>query len=335
MQKNQPQSDTMRLKVPLPGIFPPFSYQTKVLGLGSCFVESVGKQMQRLKLPVQLNPMGVQYNPLALARVLQYGLGALDWSADEVFESHGVYHHFDLHGLLGHPDYEMACHQMKGAVSGLQQALLSVDRLLITLGTAFVYTHSSTGKTVANCHKLPSAAFRKHRMEPDQIVSELQPVLKACKAARPNLEIIITVSPVRHIRDGVIENQRSKAVLLLATEVLSKPDYVYYFPAYELLMDELRDYRFYEADYAHPSSTAVDYIWSCFGAVAFNDEVQGQLQAVRSVVQSSEHRALYPTSAAHQAFLRKLERRIRSLGKELPGIDFSAELKQINSELLS
>lgn len=334
MPKKQPQSQPLRLKVPLPAPFPAFSYQTPVLGLGSCFVEAVGARLQRFKLPVNLNPMGIQYHPLALSRALQYGLGQSHFSTDDLLESQGVWQHFDFHGVLGHPEREVAARQMRVAVQDLQEAVSGMDRLLITLGTAFVYEYQASGQVVANCHKVPARAFRKYRLSPEEIVRELKPVLAACKALRPELEVALTVSPVRHIRDGVVENQRSKAALLLAAETLAQAEYVHYFPSYELMMDELRDYRFYKTDYVHPSEEAVDYIWSCFASVAFEESTLDQLNAVEAVVRASEHRSLFPTSSAHQTFVRQQLSRIEQLETHLPQADFSLERERLQSALV-
>ena len=317
----------------MPASFPVFSYQTPVLGLGSCFVEAVGARLQRFKLPVSLNPMGIQYHPLALSRALQYGLGQARFSAEDLLESQGVWQHFDFHSMLGYPDREVAVRQMQAAVESLQAAVAGMDRLLITLGTAFVYEFRETGQIVANCHKVPAPAFRKYRLSPEAIVRELKPALDACKALRPELEVALTISPVRHIRDGVVENQRSKAALLLAAEALTAVKYVHYFPSYELMMDELRDYRYYKTDYVHPSDEAVDYIWSCFSSVAFQEATTAQINAVEAVVRASEHQPLFPASAEHQAFLRLQLDRIRKLEVALPGADFTLEQSRLKASL--
>ncbi|MCR9053723.1 MAG: GSCFA domain-containing protein [Phaeodactylibacter xiamenensis] len=334
MPKKHPQSQPLRLKVPLPDPLPAFGYSTPAVGLGSCFVEAVGSRLQRLKLPVALNPMGIQYNPLALSRTLQYGLGEVAFAEDDLIESQGIWQHFDFHGVLGHPEREAAARQMQLAVEKLKRAVAGMDRLIITLGTAFVYEHLASGQVVANCHKVPANAFRKYRLSPKAIVDALQPVLSACKARRPGLEVVLTVSPVRHIRDGVVENQRSKAALLLAAEALAEAEYVHYFPSYELMMDELRDYRFYKTDFVHPSEEAVDYIWSCFASVAFEESTQEQLEAVEAIVRASEHRPLFPASAAHQAFVRQQLQRIAQLEVHLPQADFSPERERLQSALL-
>lgn len=319
--------------MPLPASFPVFSYQAPTLGVGSCFVEAVGARMQRLKLPAVLNPMGIQYNPLSLARTLQYGLGQVRFTAGDLLESRGIWQHFDFHGALGHPEREVAARQMQRAVDHLKVAVGGMDRLLITLGTAFVYEYKASGQTVANCHKVPASAFRKYRLSPKAIVDALQPVLADCKARRPGLEVVLTVSPVRHIRDGVVDNQRSKAALLLAAEALSETDYVHYFPSYELMMDELRDYRFYKTDYVHPSEEAVDYIWSCFASVAFAEATMEQINAVGAIVRASAHRPLFPASAAHQAFVRQQLEQIRVLEAALPGVDFAPEREGLKASL--
>ncbi len=225
MQKKQLHQPAFRLSVPLPDRFPLLDYETPALGLGSCFVEEIGAYLRQCKLPVCINPLGILYSPLALARAIEYATGSVDLNAGDLIECQGVWQHFDFHGQLGHTDRSTAFGQMQEAVGRLQMAFQKMDCLLLTLGTAFVYEHRELGQPVANCHKVPAGAFRKYRLAPATISQQLGEVLARVQAARPGLQVILTVSPVRHIRDGVVSNQQSKAALLLAAEELCRADY--------------------------------------------------------------------------------------------------------------
>lgn len=314
----------------MPERFPLLGYATPALGLGSCFVEEIGAFLRQSKLPVCINPLGILYNPLALSRVLEYATGAALLSPDDLIESQGVWQHFDFHGQLGHADREAAVRQMQEAVGRLQAAFQKMDCLLLTLGTAFVYEHRERGRAVANCHKVSGSAFRKYRLGPGPICQYLRAALEQARQTRPGLQVILTVSPVRHIRDGVVENQQSKAALLLAAEELCRADYVHYFPAYELMMDELRDYRFYKSDYVHPSAEATAYIWSRFRGLAFEERAVGLMAEVEMVVKASRHRPRFPNTPAHRAFVQQQLRRISDLEAQHPGLDFSEERARLS-----
>ncbi len=317
------------LSVPLPDRFPPFRHETPVLSLGSCFAEHLGSYLQRYKFPVVLNPFGILYNPLSLSKALRYLLGQETLSRDALFEHRSLWRHLDFHTHFAHPSREAAWQAMQASLRSAQEFLQRCDRLMLTFGTAFVYETAEGQQAVANCHQLPAASFTKRRLSPNEIVEALQTVLRDLQLLRPGLEVVLTVSPVRHVRDGVHQNQLSKAALLLACEQLCTGERVCYFPSYELLLDELRDYRFYARDRVHPSAEAVDYIWERFSGLCFPEETQLLMREIEKVVRASEHRPLHPGSEAHQAFVARQRLRLQELAQRYPDIDFSREWERL------
>jgi hypothetical protein len=198
----------------------------------------------------------------------------------------------------------------------------------MTPGTAFVYYLKETGNIVANNHKMPAALFGSRRLHTEEVVEGMQAVLEKLLAQYPHMKIVFTVSPVRHLRLGMIENQRSKAVLLLACERLMQkiPDRAAcYFPAYELLMDDLRDYRFYAPDMVHPSESAVEYVWSCFSNAFFSDDTKVLCHAIERISTAARHRPFHPNTPGHHAFQEQHLHRIQLLQTQHPFLDFSNE----------
>ena len=204
-----------------------------------------------------------------------------------------------------------------------RQFLKTANRLIITLGTANVFVENLSDKVVANCHKVPPQYFHEKKLSVSEIVERLSLVFTKIKTQNTDIQIIITVSPIRHIRDGLLENQRSKATLLLAVEEIVKqfPN-MYYFPAYEIMMDDLRDYRFYEADMIHPNSQAIAYIWQFFSETFFSNETKIIAEEVRKVNLMQQHRPLHPDTEGYQQFVDNLKKRTGDLEKKYPYLRF-------------
>ncbi len=243
-----------------------FSYEDQVVMMGSCFAENIGRKLEENKFRVDINPFGTLYNPASVAEGLQMLLRPERFTSGDLFRHEGVYHSFTHHSRFSAPSEEECLGQINNRLSESSDFLRKATRLVITLGTAFVYRLKSDGRIVSNCHKLPEKMFDRQRLSAREIVEDWKPLLLALWEQNPALKILFTVSPIRHWKDGAHENQLSKATLLLATDALQKdyPGRIAYFPAYEILMDELRDYRFYADDMLHPSPLAIDYIWGRF-----------------------------------------------------------------------
>ncbi|TXB62246.1 GSCFA domain-containing protein [Phaeodactylibacter luteus] len=325
----RPGLDAYFLPVELPEEMPAIRYGRPVLAMGSCFASEMGERLQRYKFEVCLNPMGIMYHPLAIAKAFRYFSSVEELEAGSLFESQGIWQHNDFHGSLGHFDRTVALQQMQGAIEQGRRGLEASEVVLLTLGTAFVYEDLASQAVVANCHKRPSGSFRKFRLGPDDVARALREVYEAC-AGR---ELLLTVSPVRHARDGLIENQRSKAALLLGAEAAAAWPGVFYFPSYELLIDELRDYRFYDSDRVHPTPEAADYIWAALVEAAMDRPARLQMAAVGKLLKRLRHRPLFPGSPAHREYLELCLEKIAELRQAFPRLDFSAEAAEVEQAL--
>ncbi len=320
--------------VPIPDYPFRIGYQSHILSLGSCFAEHIGQRLSSHYFYSLLNPYGILYNPLSIARGLERLLQDAPFRQGELFQHQGLWHSFAHHGAFSHPDPEQALGRMNETYRRTQGFLLTADRLALTLGTAFVFIYRPSGEAVANCHKLPGSAFERRRLSPREVIAALEPILYELKNRQPGLEAILTVSPVRHIRDGLVENQRSKAALLLACgELCRQLPFAHYFPSYEIVMDELRDYRFYAADMIHPSEVAIDHIWQRFGQAFFDESTRRLMQRIGKAVAASRHRPFHLRSEPHQQFVRQQLEIIAQLEREFPFLNMSRERRIFQDQL--
>lgn len=320
--------------VPLPEYPFRVSYQDHVLSLGSCFAENIGRRLADYHFYSLLNPYGILYNPISIAQGLQRLLQDAPFQQNDLLEHQGLWHSLFHHGAFSHPDREEALAGINAAYRRAQGFLLTANRLVLTMGTAFVYVYRPSGEVAANCHKLPASAFERRRLHPRDVIAALEPVLYELKNRQPELEVILTVSPVRHIRDGLPENQRSKAALLLACgEFCQQLPFVHYFPSYEIMMDELRDYRFYAPDLIHPSEVAVEHIWHRFGQAFFDDDTRQLMQRIGKVVAASRHRPFHPQSEPHQQFLRQQLEIVAQLERDFPFLNMNTEREVFQRQL--
>ena len=290
-------------------------YENRVLTLGSCFAAHIAGKLAEAKFRVTANPSGILFNPLSIVAALRSYPTPVH--REELHCDGGRWFHFGFHGDFAAPTADEALQRMNAARRAGAEALDAADRVVLTLGTAWVYERG--GEVVANCHRQPAAEFVRRRLTVEEVTEALAAAIEGPLAGR---EIILTVSPVRHLGDGLAGNAASKATLRLAAEQLTERyDRVSYFPAYEILTDDLRDYRFYADDLVHPSPQAVAYIWEKFSAAALTPEAQALLPEVEAITAAAAHRPRDPHSAAHRAFCRRMLERIAAL----PGVDFHAE----------
>ena len=272
-------------------------YEDRILMLGSCFSDEIGEQMQQRHLPVTCNPFGTLYNPLSIAQAIQLT------ELPELVEYDGLWHSMAHHGSFSHPAKEETETAVRASIEHMQKTFEDATVVIVTFGTAWVYewnqesgVRSQNNYVVANCHKMPESWFTRRRLSVDEIVAAWRPILEQYK----DKHWIFTVSPIRHIKDGLHENQLSKATLLMAVEKLrnteyrvQNPDRVTYFPSYEILLDELRDYRFYADDLVHPSSLAVNYIWERFADTFCTPQTRNQMQVEHKRWKFEHHRTLH------------------------------------------
>lgn len=301
------------------------SHYDRTICTGSCFAENIGERLSRLKFPVLVNPFGIVYNPVSISQVLEKLITVELFHAEDLFENLGLWHSFSHHGYFSHPDKRTALKNINLSLQESRAFLEKTNRIIVTLGTANVFVLKKTGEIAANCHKVPGNEFERKRLSIKEVVNALGHTFEKLREESP-LQIILTVSPVRHLRDGLTENQRSKATLLLAVEELCRClPFVHYFPAYEIVLDDLRDYRFYEEDMTHPNQTAIDYIWKYFEAAFFDEKTNQLCRQIAQLVTASKHRPIHPESTEHQAFLKKQLNEIRKLEEAFPALDFSRE----------
>ncbi len=317
------------------------SHKDTLLSIGSCFAEHIGGRLTALKINHLLNPFGIVYNPISIAAQLEALLSAKIFSESDLFENQGLWHSFVHHGSFSGLNQIETLAKINLSLQQAQERLPSVTRLFLTFGTAHVFILKESDQIVANCHKMPGTIFQKRRLAVEEIKSAFLPVLQQLKSQNADLQIIFTVSPVRHIRDGLIENQRSKATLLLAIDAICQElDFAHYFPAYELILDDLRDYRFFAADMIHPSDVAIDYVWQQFRHAFFTEDTQDLIRQIEAILQAGKHRPFHSQSDQHQAFVEKQLGKIKQLKSAYPYLNFEKEQadfilnrKEENSEL--
>lgn len=266
------------------------NHRQKQVFLGSCFATHISSKFSYFGFNQVYNPFGVLFSPIACANLISCALLEKPLPQEHIINRDDHFFSLDAHSEIFGSTTAALQKRLDDASQKLRTALLESDVLFLTLGTAFVYRYLPTGAFVANCQKLPGNQFEKVLLTADEITNELQSSFDLLRQYNPNIKIVLTVSPVRHTRDGLIENQRSKAQLLLATDQLSKAESVVYFPSYEIMIDELRDYRFYESDLIHPNPIAVDYIWNKFEALFFNTETVQICKEVRNFRNFETHK---------------------------------------------
>jgi hypothetical protein len=269
----------------------PISVASNLFFIGSCFAENIGRHLVDARFNVLVNPFGVLYNPLSIAAAFDSIIDLAYVSEDDLVERDGLWHNFMYHGKFSNPDKNICMENINIAIDEARDFLEKADYLIITFGTAWVYEHKLLQKVVANCHKFPDSDFRRYRLEPDEVVDAWKELIIRLRVFNPGLKVIFTVSPVRHLKDGTHGNQLSKAVLLLAIDKLVDLfDKVEYFPAYEILMDELRDYRFYDRSMVHPDGLAVEYIVTRFCENFLDEEAQKFYKEVDRLIKARSHR---------------------------------------------
>ena len=295
------------------------SYEDSILALGSCFAENIGNKLNAVYFEADINPFGVLYNPVSIKNSLELLLQNKPFIPDNIFEYKSLWQSF-AHSSQFAGISEVEClSKINSRLITSGEFLQKTNVLLITFGTAWVFEEKKSGRVVSNCHKLPSADFERRRLTVNEIVTDYNELIVTLQALCPALNIIFSVSPIRHWKDGAHENNISKSVLLLAIDELQKQhEQVHYFPAYEILLDELRDYRFYASDMLHPSEVAVDYIWSRFSETYFIGQTLQLKKRLEQLVADRAHRPFQPESVEFKKFLENTEKRKAEILHDFP-----------------
>ncbi|WP_010135114.1 GSCFA domain-containing protein [Ochrovirga pacifica] len=293
-------------------------HTSKILLLGSCFSENIGQQLDYFKFNTLINPFGVLFSPTAIEKVLADTISKKEYTKAEIVQHgevfHSLHHHSDL-SALSVDKVITNIHQAQGSCLSF---LKETSHVIITLGTSWVYEYLKNKELVANCHKIPQTEFSKQILSVDEVIASLQRIVSLIQEVNPLTQIIFTVSPVRHTKDGLVENSLSKAHLLSSVATIVKKEKgVYYYGSYEIMLDDLRDYRFYEADLIHPNKVAIDYIWEQFSHVWISEKAQAYFKRIASVQQGKLHKPFHAGSKSHQEFLEKLAVKQNELEKEL------------------
>ena len=311
------------------------SYKDRLMFLGSCFAEQMGSKMKEHGWDANINPFGVLYNPLSVASACRRILNPVPFVEGDLFEHNGMMHSFMHQEHFSNQSAEAALAKINETLSVAASYLPTLSCLVVTFGTSYIYRLKSDGRLVANCHKLPAAYFDRERLTVDQIVEEWSVLLEELKTDNSALRVIFTVSPIRHWKDGAHGNQISKAILLLAEQALTEKyaGWTSYFPAYELMMDELRDYRFYADDLLHPSKVAVDYIRERFCDVYLDTPTKMDLKEVEAILCDANHRPFNPSSESNKRFLMKILDKIKRLQSKNPYICLAKTEKEITERL--
>ncbi len=295
------------------------TYEDKIMTLGSCFAENMGKKMQDSYFETDINPFGVLYNPVSIKNSIELLLKGKLLEENNLFENRGLWQSFSHSSLFSNTTAEKCLEKINSRLKPATDIFKKLNFLIITFGTAWVFEDKKSGRVVSNCHKLPAANFIRRRLSVDEIVSEYSILINRLNDKFPDLKLIFSVSPVRHWKDGAYDNNLSKSTLLLAVEELRiNFSNVLYFPAYEIQMDELRDYRYYASDMLHPSDVAVDYIWSRFSETYFDDNTRKIKKEVEQLVADLSHRPLFPDSEEFEKFKLNIEKRKTELIKKYP-----------------
>ncbi len=320
-----------RTEVQIPEYGWRIGYSHRGVVLGSCFAEHIGGWLAESKFPVEVNPFGALYNPLSMAAGLERLEAGREFGAEELFCYRGLWHSLSHHGDYSGTDADAVLGAINLKFREAAKAYKKADYLLLTLGTAWVYEHR--GRVVANCHKLPASEFTRRRLSVEEIAGALAPAIGNFLSRRPDARVLLTVSPVIHRGDGLVENQLSKSTLLLACDELCRrfaP--VACFPAYEIVTSELRDYRFYAADMCHPSEQAVGYIRERFAEALLTPESRDLAAAVGEILRAAGHRPLHPGSDEYPKFRAAMLRKAETLQKQHPEIDLTHEIRFFKGE---
>jgi hypothetical protein len=308
----------LQTQIPIQKVGSPIDYKSNVLLFGSCFAEHISKKFEYYKFQNTSNPFGILFHPKAIEKLLLKALHKQVYTSDDVFYYNERWQCYDAHSKLSHVSKEALLEALNSNVSLTYQSVIKASHIIITLGTAWVYVLKDTQATVANCHKVPQNMFEKRLLSSHEISASLKSVIREVKAVNPNVQFTFTVSPVRHIKDGFVENTLSKSHLIAAvhqviTDERSISNSPMYFPSFEIMMDELRDYRFYSEDLVHPNSTAVNYIWELFQNAWIAPNVYPLMKEVDAVQKGLTHKPFNPSSQAHLKFIEGINNKISKL----------------------
>lgn len=314
------------------------NHNDKLLLIGSCFTENIGEKLLKYKFRVMQNPNGILFNPVSVAEALTDYIEHKEFTKDDLFEYNEGWHSWKHHSRFSGLTAGESLTKINQAIDGAHGFLKQADHLMITLGSTWIYTlteraaNAKAGNVAANNHKAPSDWFHRRLMKPEEVLQVLDNVIHRLFLFNPDLRIIFTISPVRHLREGVVENNRSKAVLIQAVHhLVDKFDKLYYFPAYELVIDDLRDYRFYAEDLVHPNYHATQYVWEKFINACMDEKTRDLIEQIHTINLAYQHKPFNAGSEQHKKFLTVMLEKTQALQQQYSFLDFSKEIAYFNN----
>lgn len=323
-----------RTQVELPKKEAEIRHSDRIMLFGSCFAENIGNLLLENKFRCDVNPFGILYNPLSVVEALWQILSRKVYTEKDLFCAGGIWHSWMHHSVFSDNTASACLVSINKRLAQAATELPELDWLVITWGTAFAYRLEGNHRVVGNCHKQPESLFVRKLLTIREIVTEWNCVLNELRKINPSLKILFTVSPIRHIKDGMHGNQISKSTLLVAAEEICQSwSDCYYFPSYEIMMDELRDYRFYADDMLHPSSLAVSYLWECFSECYFSKDTERIMKEWEEIRKAVNHKPFHAQSEAYRKFLTQIVLKIERFKENFPYFDLQKELEQCQARL--
>ncbi|WP_273568011.1 GSCFA domain-containing protein [Maribacter halichondriae] len=318
----------MKLQTPIPltKAKNQIDYSSQLVLFGSCFSDNIGAKFEHFKFRSLQNPFGILFHPKSIENLISRAVQKDTYTESDIFFHNERWHCFDAHSDLSDVSKKVLLQKLNDGLERTHRQVKESTHAIITLGTAWVYRHVEQNSVVSNCHKIPNNEFNKELLSAIKITEIIKKVDNELQSVNSDLNIIFTISPVRHVKDGFIENQRSKAHLVTAIHqflsLRAESRSLFYFPSYEIMMDELRDYRFYEGDMIHPNQIAIDYVWEKFKEVWISEKAFSTMDEVDAIQKGLWHRPFNPSSVGHQDFLKSLEEKITYLQQKYPFINF-------------
>ncbi|SFA75900.1 GSCFA family protein [Flavobacterium swingsii] len=302
----------------------PINYNSKIVSLGSCFAENMAEKFEYFKFQNTVNPFGIIFNVVSIEKLIFRGIHKQYFTEKDIFFNNESWHCYEVHSELSNPNAAEFLKTLNQLIDATNIRITEATHFIITLGTAWVYRNIETNEIVANCHKVPQKQFAKELLSIETIQESLQNTIALISGVNKEAKFVLTVSPVRHIKDGFAENTLSKSHLISAIHkiVNHQLSIANYFPSYEIMMDELRDYRFYGEDMLHPNQTAIDYIWIQFFENYIDEKEFATMQEVCDIQKALHHRPFNPNSESHLKFLDNLNQKVNTLVKKYPHFKF-------------
>ena len=313
-----------RTSIPISKSNYPLDYNSKIMSVGSCFAVNMAEKLDYFKFQNHCNPFGILFHPLAIEKLIDFAASGKQFTENDIFFYNERWHCFDVHSDLSNSNKEELLESLNALIKSTNQYITESTHFIITYGTSWVYRNIESDSIVANCHKVPQKQFKKELLSVGEIEKSIANTLKLIHSVNPNCNIIFTVSPVRHIKDGFVENQWSKSNIISALHKIFdfQLSTVTYFPSYEIMMDELRDYRFYAEDMLHPNKVAIDYIWKRFKETTISETAFATMDEVEGIQKSLSHKPFNPNSESHLKFESKVSEKITTLENQYSFMKF-------------